>query len=667
MIFYAPRWVLLLTVVAGALSGEGQKAFAYYVSINAGTNASIAHSNPTQDVKTINTGQLTQATTSGSITSSLPFQCFPIGTCPPNTTGSAQTTWQGTASLGTLVAGASGSANFSSPTIFPPALYNASGTLVWQDTFTITREGDFKATLTLDSAVLVNAPNYNCPTSTGDATATVSLAVSGPPVELSMGKNPCSMTTNPQILTQTFHAIVGQQLVMTTTLVVGTSGAANLFSVQPATSVSVASFADVLNAPHIATFTLDPASPGAAYITESGTIYTSVVPNQVPVANAGIDQTVHVGRTVTLDGTGSADPDGNTPLTYAWTVLSKPSGSNTTLTNPTTSMPSFVTDAVGDYIFSLIVTDTLGAQSAAAQVKVSTANSNPVADAGPDQAITTIGTVVQLNGSTSYDPDGDTISYNWTLSQRPVGSSASLSSISAANPSFTADVHGDFVATLMVTDQFGAASSVDSVTISFNNLRPVANAGGNQAAFVGQAVQLNGSGSSDPNGDSLSYSWSLVSKPTGSSTALTNVAGPQTSLTADRAGSFVVSLVVNDGLVDSDPDTVTISVTSRQDQVVQTIRQAINMINGLNVAVFRNDSMPNTLTNKLNAALQAIDQNRYQDALDNLQEDVLGKTNGCMGINQLPDRNDWILNCTAQGQVATPLTQAITLLRALLP
>ena len=140
-----------------------------------------------------------------------------------------------------------------------------------------------------------------------------------------------------------------------------------------------------------------------------------------------------------------------------------------------------------------------------------------------------------------------------------------------------------------------------------------------------------------------------------------------TSLTPDRAGSFVISLVVNDGLVDSDPDTVTISVTSRQDQVVQTIRQAINMINGLNVAVFRNDSMPNTLTNKLNAALQAIDQNRYQDALDNLQEDVLGKTNGCMGINQLPDRNDWILNCTAQGQVATPLTQAITLLRALLP
>jgi len=85
----------------------------------------------------------------------------------------------------------------------------------------------------------------------------------------------------------------------------------------------------------------------------------------------------------------------------------------------------------------------------------------------------------------------------------------------------------------------------------------------------------------------------------------------------NRFISYVVSLVVNDGLVDSDPDTVTISVTSRQDQVVQKIR------------------------------------------LDNLQEDVLGKTNGCMGINQLPDKNDWILNCTAQGQVATPITQAI--------
>jgi hypothetical protein len=242
-----------------------------------------------------------------------------------------------------------------------------------------------------------------------------------------------------------------------------------------------------------------------------------------------------------------------------------------------------------------------------------------------------------------------------------------LSSPSVANPTFTADVHGDYIATLVVTDQFGAVSSMDSVTISFTNVKPIANAGGNQAGSVGQVIQLNGSGSSDANGDSLSYRWSLVSKPTGSGAALTSIAGPTTSFTADRTGSFVVSLVADDGFESSDPDTVTITVTSRQDQLIQTLRQAISIINGLNVGYFKNRNMPNTLTNKINAALQAIDQNRYQDALDSLQEDVLGKTNGCMSINQLPDKNDWILDCGAQGQVATPILQAITLLRSLLP
>jgi len=652
---------LLFNLFVSLVFTNPQSASAFYVSVDGTSGAQMPHSNPPNDQKTVNSGQLAQSTTSGSISSALTFQCFPPGSCPPGTAGSAQAAFQGTAGLGTLSALASGSANFSSPFPFSSSGYFANGTLVWQDTFTITREGDFKVTLTLDSSVNVNwPPGFSCPSNVGPAAGQVSLSLSGP-VSLQLVENAC-VHPSTRTLSQTFHGTLGQQYVFTGTLILATNGVTTI--IPPDTSGSVSSQVD---ASHTGIFTLDAATPGAAYTTESGASYTSVVPNQSPIANAGIDQTVHVGRTVTLDGTGSADPDGNTPLTYAWTLLSKPNGSNAALTNALSSMPSFVTDAAGDYIFSLVVTDSLGVPSTPAQVKVSTTNSNPVADAGPDQAVTAIGTVVHLNGSTSYDPDGDTISYNWTLSQLPLGSAASLSNPSAANPTFTADVHGEYTATLMVTDQFGAVSSVDSVMISFTNVKPIANAGGNQAGSVGQVIQLNSNGSSDANGDSLSYSWSLVSKPTGSSAALTSIAGPTTSFTADRAGSFVVSLVVNDGFVNSDPDTVTITVTSRQDQLIQSLRQAISIINGLNVAYFKNRNMPSTLTNKINAALRDIDQNHYQDALDKLQEDVLGKTSGCTSINQVPDKNDWILDCGAQGQVATPILQAITLLRPLLP
>ena len=59
-----------------------------------------------------------------------------------------------------------------------------------------------------------------------------------------------------------------------------------------------------------------------------------------------------------------------------------------------------------------------------------------------------------------------------------------------------------------------------------------------------------------------------------------------------------------------------------------------------------------------------IDEGLYQDALDKLKPDILQKTNGCAEKGQ-PDKNDWITNCTAQGQVYPLLIEAINLLRLL--
>src|SRR5262245_28872839 len=78
--------------------------------------------------------------------------------------------------------------------------------------------------------------------------------------------------------------------------------------------------------------------------------------NHPPVANAGADQTVIRGSTVTLNGSGSSDPDGH-PLKFAWTLSTRPAGSTATLVNPSAVSPTFVADLAGEYRAQLVVND----------------------------------------------------------------------------------------------------------------------------------------------------------------------------------------------------------------------------------------------------------------------------------------------------------------------
>lgn len=383
--------------------------------------------------------------------------------------------------------------------------------------------------------------------------------------------------------------------------------------------------------------------------------------NNPPVANAGPDQTVKHPSQATLDGSASSDPDGNYPLTYTWEIISKPGGSIASLNNTNMVNPMFKADVFGDYIIQLVVTDSLGATSAPATVKVSTTNTPPVANAGPDKVIPWLNFIVPLFGIKSHDEDGDDITFMWTIIAKPEGSVATLSDPTLPGPTFVADVYGDYTLSLVVTDEFGLASQPDTVTLSLSNVKPVANAGGNQAVSVGDAVTLDGSGSSDANNDPLTYQWSIVIKPAGSTAVLSSPTLAQTSFTADMAGDYVISLVVNDGFVNSDPNNVTVTATSTQSQVIDTLTQTITTINGLSPEVFKNPNMRNALTNKINAVLQLIDQGLYLDAIDKLENDILKKTDGCATVGA-PDKNDWIKDCATQAQVYALIIEAIRLL-----
>src|SRR5262249_43957659 len=145
------------------------------------------------------------------------------------------------------------------------------------------------------------------------------------------------------------------------------------------------------------------------------TVQISTV-NSAPVANAGLDQTSFVGHIVQLDGSGSTDMDGD-PLTYAWSIVSAPAGSGSTIQHPDMVRPTFIPDLRGDYLLQLEVDDGT-VSSPPDTMLISTLNSAPVASAGPDQTAH-VGKVVTLDGSGSSDADHDPLTYQWALSTRP--------------------------------------------------------------------------------------------------------------------------------------------------------------------------------------------------------------------------------------------------------
>ena len=193
--------------------------------------------------------------------------------------------------------------------------------------------------------------------------------------------------------------------------------------------------------------------------------------NNAPVANAGPDQAVASGASVTLTGAASSDADGD-PITYLW---SQTSGTTVSLSSSTAAQPTFTApilnlgDPVSTLTFSLTVND--GTVSSALDTIIisiqAPTNNAPVANAGPDQAVAS-GASVTLTGAASSDADGDPITYLWSQTS---GTTVSLSSSTAAQPTFTAPVidpaNASIILTFSLVVNDGAlTSAADTVTIT---------------------------------------------------------------------------------------------------------------------------------------------------------------------------------------------------------
>ena len=266
-----------------------------------------------------------------------------------------------------------------------------------------------------------------------------------------------------------------------------------------------------------------------------------------PTAHAQADQTVAVGTLVTADGTTSESPSG-APLSYQWAMTQKPAGSIASLSNPASARASFTPDVAGVYTITLVVhANGVPSQPDAVSITAMTGNVPPVANAGPARS-TPPGQPVTLDGTASHDPNNTSITYSWRIVQQPPGSHPILTNANTATPTLTADVPGVYTLQLTVSDGSLTSPPVQTqCTVATGNLPPIANAGPDQTVTAGQLVTLNGSGSSDPNGDPLTYSWCVQGKPEGSTVTLNGANMAQPTFTPDIAGSYVFCLTVDDG------------------------------------------------------------------------------------------------------------------------
>jgi fibronectin type 3 domain-containing protein len=203
------------------------------------------------------------------------------------------------------------------------------------------------------------------------------------------------------------------------------------------------------------TYVIDAAGLGSTATASSTVTYINTAPVADPQA---VTLNEDASAAITLSG---SDID-NDPLTYQ--VLVAPAHGILSGTAPNlTYTPN--ADYNGADTFSFKVNDgKVDSASASVTIEIKPVNDIPVASAGPDQTLFRADAVT-LDGSGSYDVDGDPLLYQWSFSSRPAGSNAVLAGAETMSPSFVPDISGDYLFQLIVNDGT-AASSGNNVVIT---------------------------------------------------------------------------------------------------------------------------------------------------------------------------------------------------------
>lgn len=288
-----------------------------------------------------------------------------------------------------------------------------------------------------------------------------------------------------------------------------------------------------------------------------------------PVASAGSTQEILEGSRVVLDGAGSFDEDDDI-VGYAW---EQTRGTVVELTASAEVQATFTAPWIQTEVeilqFRLTVTDSGDRRSTdLTEVIVYRRGHEPVADAGSNKNVL-LGTPVVLDGTESYDPDGDLITFEWNFLELPEGSQLPDEAIEASNSPktvFTPDQVGDYLVELTVSDEKFSATAEVTFSVAEPNVAPNAEAGRSQYVLTGSSVVLTGGDSEDPDEgpEPLTYLWSFATLPAGSDLddqSILDRNQVDASFTPDVGGEYELRLTVSDGDLNSE-DTVLITTVS---------------------------------------------------------------------------------------------------------
>ena len=308
-------------------------------------------------------------------------------------------------------------------------------------------------------------------------------------------------------------------------------------------------------------------SDGTVSRTDTALVTIRDSANTPPTVDAGANQTVTEGDTVSLNGTAS-DTDTEDTLTYAWTFNNTALGislADASALDTTFDAPNVAADT--PVLFTLTVSDGTVSSTDTALVTIrDSANTPPTVDAGANQTVTE-GDTVSLNGTASDTDTEDTLTYAWTFNNTALG--ISLADASALDTTFDApNVAADTPVLFTLTVSDGTVSRTDTALVTIRdsaNTPPTVDAGANQNVTEGDTVSLNGTASDTDTEDTLTYAWTFNNTALGIS--LADASALDTTFDAPNVAAdtpVLFTLTVSDGTV------------SRTDTALVTIRDSAN-------------------------------------------------------------------------------------------
>lgn len=203
---------------------------------------------------------------------------------------------------------------------------------------------------------------------------------------------------------------------------------------------------------------------------------------------------------------------------------------------------------MGTYRIQVLVNDGFKETLTTYTVDVGSAN-QPSADVSLSESQGHGGIPIRLDGSRSSDPTGSDLTYAWEIIDHPTGANAVIADPTSAATTFTVNAVG-FVRVRLTVDNGSEVSAPVTFRVDVDpNRRPNADLSlSENAGVVGIPIKLDGTRSADPEGQPLTFSWTVLLQPEGSAANIADPAAPATTISVDAPGQYRVRLIVNDGV-----------------------------------------------------------------------------------------------------------------------